>query len=103
VETAHLTSTDTDTDTDAAGDANTDHAILDVMVLITNEGYAHFNNDMPSVRAFIDLGVQVCVCMYVCVCVYVCVCMCVHVCVCVCVRAFIDLGVQVCHMYIHIQ
>jgi hypothetical protein len=38
------------------GDASTDNAILDVMVLITNEGYAYFNNDLPSVLAFMDLG-----------------------------------------------
>jgi hypothetical protein len=32
-----------------AGDASTDNAILDVMVLLTNEAYAHFGRDMASV------------------------------------------------------
>jgi hypothetical protein len=30
-------------------DASTDGAILDVMVLLTNEAYAHFGKDMPTV------------------------------------------------------
>jgi hypothetical protein len=39
-------------------DASTDNAILDVMILFTNEAYDFFNNDMDSVQAFADLGVQ---------------------------------------------
>mmetsp|Transcript_28722 Transcript_28722/g.61872 ORF Transcript_28722/g.61872 Transcript_28722/m.61872 type:complete len:1063 (+) Transcript_28722:186-3374(+) len=39
-------------------DTATDNAILDVMVLFTNEAYDYFNNDVDSVQAFADLGVQ---------------------------------------------
>jgi len=47
-----------DSTSGVAGDASTGGAILDVMVLITNEGYAFFGNDMPTFEAFVDLGVQ---------------------------------------------